>query len=181
MATCPRCRTHELALESVGVFRCAACGRVNADGEPIAEGATEATRFVVQSGVSSFAAPPPALTATAGTRVPLPRRVALLIATQAIVSILATAAEGSDSAMRLVFRGAVLGGLVIGDRAAYRAACFSWMAVLVSDAYVTTTWWPLVPPVVRAFFVVVAVLDAAFLAALLSPDVRRHYERATSP
>ena len=86
MARCPRCRAHECTLETVGVFRCPACARVDADGEVIAEGATEAARFATRAGESSFAAPPPVTTPARGSGAAIPRPVLLLIGVQALLA-----------------------------------------------------------------------------------------------
>lgn len=58
MATrCPRCQKNEIALETFGVYRCPACGRIDADGK-LLDLAAPPTDVPPEERVS-FAPPPP--------------------------------------------------------------------------------------------------------------------------
>jgi hypothetical protein len=166
-------------LESVGVFRCPACGRVNADGELIPDGASEPARFAVSTREGSFAAPPPVQPAVVGTRAAVPTLVIVLMVVQAFLTLLDLAASGGEALQRSAFRLGCLGGIVTGDRTAYRAACLGWLVASVLDVAAMMSWWSTLGAIGHGIFVLVLVLDASFLVALLSPDMRRRYE--TSP
>ncbi|MFO0681498.1 MAG: hypothetical protein U0234_05590 [Sandaracinus sp.] len=176
---CPRCGTHERTLESLGVFRCPACGRVNADGELIPEGASEPARFAVRTGEGSFAAPPPVAPKVSGTRAPFPRVAIVLMAALAFLTVVDLALSGSEAIMRATLRLGILGGLVVGDRDAYRAACVGWLVSLAADVYTSAVWWPAVGLAARGILAMLVLLDVSFLAALLSRDMRQRYEKPT--
>ena len=59
MATrCARCQAEEVTLETFGVFRCPACGRVDADGRAL-DAAPSGPVEVAGDAHGSFAEPPP--------------------------------------------------------------------------------------------------------------------------
>jgi hypothetical protein len=152
---------------------------VDADGERIADGATEAARFAVQSGGSSFAAPPPVAAAVVGTRAPMPRLVLVLVVIQGLLSLGVALMQGVNGMLPLAIRLAILGGLITGDRTAYRVALFSWLVVVFADLYFVSSLWHAIVWLGRAVGIVITVWDGAFLSILLSPEVRRHYEKST--
>ena len=159
------------------IFRCPACGRVNADGEALPEGATDVARFTTQAGESSFAAPPPVSAPARGTGGVMPRAVLALIVVQALLTVATVATWGIEGFTSILFRVGVLGGLLVRDRAAYRAACFASLLVVVVDLH-RLSGWSALPLAGHAVVVGGLALDIASLAAVFSSETRRYYERA---
>lgn len=160
-------------LESYGVFQCATCGRVNADGEPIPDGWTEAPA-VVQTGSATFAAPPKDTTPIAVARPPLPRFLLAMIVIEAVLQTAAAAGPGG-SILRLLFRYTVLGGLLTGHKGAYRYSLLGLTVGLVFGGIASLAVWPHINLMARLFVGLMLGIDAAFFVALLSDDSRRHF------
>lgn len=161
-------------LESFGVFRCATCGRVDIDGQPIPEGASEAPA-VVHTGSASFAAPPRGTTPITPTRPPLPRMLFAMIIIQAVLSTAAAFGQGG-SLIRLVLRYTVLGGLLTGHQGAYRYALVGLTLGMFFGGIAVTSLWSQLPSMARLFVGLLFAIDVGFFVALLSPEARRHYE-----
>jgi hypothetical protein len=170
---CPRCKEHELALETFGVFRCAKCGRMSIDGAPIADGATEAPA-VVTTGSASFAAPPRGSAPPTREREPLPRIVFTLVALEAILCV--TKATLPDvSLARIGIRASALVAVLIGTKGSYRYATGALGSVFAIDLLNLASWWPTLPPVGQAVVVALGLMDLVLAGTLMSPAVQRHF------
>jgi hypothetical protein len=170
---CPRCKEHDLSLETFGVFRCARCGRMTIDGGPVEDGATDAAS-VVTTGSASFAAPPRIATAAATTREPLPRVVLTLVAIEAILCVVKAMLPGVALA-RVGIRASALAAILIGNKSGYRYALSALGCVIAVDLMNLGWWWPTLAPRGQAIVALLGVMDVVLGVALLSPAARRHY------
>ncbi len=161
-------------LESYGVFRCPACGRVDIEGHPIPEGETQPAHEI-RTGSASFVAPPIGLTLPEPTRAGIPRFLLAMIVVQAILTVLGAMGPGG-SILRLVLRFTVFGGLLIGHRGAYRYAMVALVLSMLLGGMSFLAVWVDVPPTLRLLVLVGGLIDVAFLVALLRPEARRYYE-----
>jgi hypothetical protein len=159
--------------ESYGVFQCGKCGRVNVDGEPIPDGASEPIG-VIRTSAASFVAPPAGTSLPTRTRPPLPRVLFAFIIIEAVLSVWAAFAFGG-SILRLILRITVFAGLLTAHPGAYRYAVGGMMVSLVFGGILVMSLWAGAPTMARAFLVLLLGIDVTFFVALLSDDARKHF------
>lgn len=186
MATrCARCQNEDVTLETFGVFRCPACGRVDADGRSL-EVAPPAP--VAAANDDPFDAPPPripmdvserARAALTGveTRGPPVWFFGALIVT-AILTLASAAGTGSwgSAAIHL----AMLGALATG-RSWARVLCIALDALsIIAVCVLLVLLRAYVPAFMRPALVVGALIDAAWIYVLFREDTVRYFTRPTS-
>lgn len=183
MATrCARCLDEDVTLETFGVFRCPACGRVDADGRSL-DAAPPAAPGAASD--DPFGAPPPrvppdvterarAELTVASTRGPPAWLFGALIVTAVltIASAVGTRAWGS-AAVHL----AMLGALATG-RSWARVLCIALNFLSVVAACVALVMLrSYLPASVRPALVVGAFVDAIWIYVLFREDTVRYFTR----
>lgn len=178
---CVRCQKEDLTLETFGVFRCPACGRVDADGRLLDAPSTSASA----AGDDPFAAPPPWVPpdvterARAGlvgveTKGP-PAWLFGALTLSAIVALASAVSTGAwvPTAIHFLMLGALATGRpwarvlsIALDALSIVAVC---VALVVLRRYLT-------PPLQRAL-VVGLVADAAWIYVLFREDTVRYFHR----
>lgn len=177
---CGRCQKEDVTLETFGVFRCPACGRVDADGRALDAappgGADD----------DAFAAPPPwtppdvAERARAGlvggeTRPPPTWLFGAVILT-AIVALAGAVSTGawSPAAVQVVMLGALATGRPWARVLSIALDSLSIVAVCVALALLRDR----LPPAATRALVVHSLLDAAWIYVLFREDTVRYFTRA---
>ena len=179
---CERCKTHDLTLETFGVYQCPACGRVDADGNLVGQtpSADDTGPQIFETGRASFVAPPPASpmaasvasaapAATSSTGIP----VLLLGTIAAIVLIDLAEAVQTDSPLSLLLQAGTMVALVTGKPWARALAMAGAVLMIGLSAMLFVA--------LRGPYGVVAAvtiaMNAWWLYVLLRPDTVAYFSR----
>lgn len=186
MATrCARCQAEEVTLETFGVFRCPACGRVDADGRAL-DAAPSGPVEVAGDAQGSFAEPPPwtpsdvaeraraVLTVAETTNPPTGFLVGVLV--MAIVTLASAASTGAWVAAFLHF--AMLAALATGRPWARMLSILGSGLSIVAVVIVLGWLRAYLPPSATPTLVVSLVADGVWLYVLFREDTVRYFARS---
>ena len=185
MATrCARCQAEDVTLETFGVFRCPACGLVDADGralDVVPSGPVE----VASNPQETFAEPPPwtpsdvsararaALTVAETPSPPTGFLVGILV--MAIVTLVSAASTGAWIAALVQF--AMLAALATGRPWARMLSIFGSALSIVAVVIVLGWLRAYLPPSATPTLVVSLVADGVWLYVLFRDDTVRYFAR----
>ncbi len=185
MATrCARCQAEDVTLETFGVFRCPACGRVDADGRAL-DVVPSTPAEVAGAAQGTFAEPPPwapsdvaeraraALTVAETPSPPTGFLVGVLV--MAIVTVAGAAATGAWIAALVQL--AMLAALATGRPWARMLSILGSGLSIVAVAIVLALLRSYLPPVATAVLAVSAVTDGVWLYVLFRDDTVRYFAR----
>lgn len=176
---CARCQKEDVTLETFGVFRCPACGRVDADGRSL----DASPSSVPDSPPDPFGAPPPpvniaaqaraAVTTTASVGPPVWLFGAVLVMA---VFDLAMAVGTRTWITRMLDLGA-LAGLATGRRWARTLAIVSSVLSIVGGVVALAFFRAYLPPFAGPALLVSVAVDALWLYVLFRDDTVRYFSR----
>ncbi len=176
---CVRCQKEDITLETFGVFRCPACGRVDADGRALDAGPVGA------ASEEAFAAPPPWIPLDVAERAreglvgsearPAPTWLFGAVIVTAIVALASAASTGawSPAAIQL----AMLGALATGRPWARVLSIALDLLSIVVVCVVLVLLRDRLPPFLTRTLLVHSLLDAAWIYVLFREDTVRYFAR----
>ncbi|MDB4928579.1 MAG: hypothetical protein JWM10_1063 [Myxococcaceae bacterium] len=182
---CARCQQEDVTLETFGVFRCPACGRVDADGRAL-DAPPPAPGAVASGALGSFDAPPPwvppdvaeraraGLTTDATQGPPTWLFGAVLL--MAIVSL--ASAVGTGAWIPTLGRLATLVALASGRSWARLLSIAGSGLSIVGACVALTVLRPYLPASAGPVLVVILVAEGAWLYVLFREDTVRYFSRA---
>jgi hypothetical protein len=186
MATrCPRCQKNEIALETFGVYRCPACGRIDADGKLLDIAAPPPD--VAPEERVSFAPPPPkAWTPPGATERVRPMELdsgsgppTLLYAGVALMFFMSLAnALTSGGWLFAVLRWGTLGALWTGRPWARTLSIFGSGLTIVGLSVMMAVLRSRFGPTQTAVVVVSVIAEVGWLYVLFRPETVRHFLRS---
>lgn len=173
---CPRCQQNEIALETFGVYRCPACGRIDADGHVL-------DRSSASPAAVTFAPPPPRAWVPPGAAAAPPEPATgasppgfflVMLALDAVLIV--TAAAATRSAVRAFVGIAFLLPLLTGRPWARALSLFGATVEIAFCALVLLLVQQL-SGFARGALVVDVVLQLVWIYTLFRADTVRYFAR----